>query len=87
MIERVPWMAPVDYEILLFFENHDIQVSPRVLAVNIDYDRQYVSKRCRTLSEAGLLETVTTGLYQLSETGRAYLAGELDGSDLVADEE
>ncbi|WP_207589859.1 MarR family transcriptional regulator [Halomontanus rarus] len=86
MVERVPWMAPVDYEIMLFFDEHAILVSPRVLAANIEYDRQYVSKRCRVLSEAGLLTAVETGLYQLTETGKTYLEGELDVSELEIDE-
>ncbi|SEP68641.1 MarR family transcriptional regulator [Natrinema salaciae] len=86
MVERVPWMSPVDYEIMLFFDEHPIQVSPRVLAANIDYDRQYVSKRCRTLSDAGLLTAVETGLYQLTETGCDYLEGELDVRDLEIEE-
>lgn len=82
MVERVSWMSPVDYEIMLFFQEHPIQVSPKVLAANIEYDRQYLSKRCGRLVEAGLLESVDTGLYQLSESGEAYLDGELDGSEL-----
>ncbi|AHF99626.1 hypothetical protein HALLA_13345 [Halostagnicola larsenii XH-48] len=82
MVERVRWMAPVDYEIMLFFDEHPILVSPRVLGANIDYDRQYVSKRCRTLSDAGLLTAVDTGLYQLTDTGRTYLEGDLDVSEL-----
>ncbi|QLG48909.1 MarR family transcriptional regulator [Natrinema halophilum] len=86
MVERVPWMAPVDYEIMLFFDEHPIQVSPRVLAANVDYDRQYVSKRCRTLSDAGLLTAVETGLYQLTETGQEYLEGELVVSELEIEE-
>ncbi|NGM69096.1 MarR family transcriptional regulator [Natronolimnobius sp. AArcel1] len=75
-------MAPVDYEILLFFDTHPIKVSPKVLAVNIDYDRQYVSKRCVALTDAGLLESVETGLYEVSEMGDAFLEGEVDGRDL-----
>lgn len=82
MVERVPWMAPVDYEILLFFEDHPILLSPRILAVNIEYDRQYVSRRCSALTEAGLLESVDTGLYQLSKTGELYLEGDVDATDL-----
>ena len=82
MVERVSWMSPVDYEIMLFFQEHPIQVSPKVLAANIEYDRQYLSKRCGRLVEAGLLESVDTGLYQLSESGKAYLDGEVDGSEL-----
>ncbi|ELY45781.1 phage PhiH1 repressor protein [Natronorubrum tibetense GA33] len=79
-------MAPVDYEILLFFDEHPIQVSPKVVAANIDYDRQYVGKRCGTLADAGLLESVGTGLYALTETGHAYLEGELDVSELEMEE-
>ncbi|MFA9504389.1 MarR family transcriptional regulator [Natrinema sp. H-ect1] len=82
MVERVSWMAPVDYEIMLFFEAHPILVSPKVLAVNIEYDRQYVSRRCSELTNAGLIESVDTGLYQLTDTGTAYLEGELDVSEL-----
>ncbi|WP_276253161.1 MarR family transcriptional regulator [Halomontanus rarus] len=86
MVERVPWMAPVDYEIMIFFEKHPIQISPKVLAANIEYDRQYVGKRCSTLADAGLLEPIGIGLYQLTETGNAYLGGELDVSELEIDE-
>lgn len=86
MVERVRWMAPVDYEIMLFFDEHSILISPRVLGANIDYDRQYVSKRCRTLSNAGLLTAVDTGLYQLTDTGRTYLEGNLDVSELESED-
>jgi len=82
MVERVRWMSPADYEILLFFEEHDITVSPKVLGENIGYDRQYVSKRCRELTESGVLEQRGTGLYGLSDVGKKFLAGEIDASDL-----
>jgi len=78
MVERVSWLSPVDYEVLGFFESHDIVTSPKVLAANIDYDRQYVSKRCQKLLSNGLLEQPEAGLYQLSELGRGFLAGEVD---------
>ncbi|WP_207586343.1 MarR family transcriptional regulator [Halomontanus rarus] len=86
MVERVPWMTPADYEIMIFFDEYDIQVSPKVLAANIDYDRQYVSKRCGELTDVGLLKTDGNGLYQLTETGYAYLAGELKASELNREE-
>jgi len=82
MVERVRWMSPIDYEILLFFEEHDIRVTPKVLGANIDYDRQYTSKRCRKLLEEGILEKDDSGLYHLSEKGRAFLAGEIDANEL-----
>ncbi|MFC4449812.1 MarR family transcriptional regulator [Halorussus aquaticus] len=82
MVERVRWMSPIDYEILLFFEDHDILVSPKVLAVNIDYDRQYTSKRCRKLTQEGILEQDDSGLYRLSDKGRKFLSGDLDAEEL-----
>lgn len=82
MVERVEWMSPIDYEILLFFEEHDIRVSPKVLSANIDYDRQYTSKRCRRLMEAGILEKDESSLYSLTKNGRAFLTGELEASAL-----
>lgn len=86
MVERVSWMAPVDYEILLF-DDHPIKVTPKVLAVNIDYDRQYVSKRCGILSDAGLLESVDIGLYELTELGDVFLEGEIGGRELKKPDE
>ena len=81
MVERISWFSPVDYEIFLFFENHDILVSPKVLAENIDYDRQYVYKRLRVLTGAGLLES-SDGIYELTDLGRKFLAGELNEDDI-----
>jgi len=81
MVERVSWFSPVDYEIFLFFEDHDILVSPKVIAVNIGYDRQYVYKRLRVLTEARLLEG-EDGIYELTDRGREFLAGDLDEDDL-----
>lgn len=83
MVERIPWFSPIDYEILLFFDDHDIYATPKVISANIDYDRQYTSKRCRRLEDAGLLRKVDSGLYELSEKGRSYLAGDLDADDLA----
>jgi DNA-binding IclR family transcriptional regulator len=77
-------MSPVDYEILEFFEEHDIVVSAAVLAANIDYDRQYVNRHLNELADEGLL-TSDDGMYSLSERGRAFLAGDLDGSEFERD--
>ena len=82
MVEHVEWMSPIDYEILIFFEKHDIRVSPKVLAINIEYDRQYTSKRCQRLTEAGILERESEGVYSLSDKGREFLKGDLDASEL-----
>jgi len=81
-------MSPIDYWILGFFEEHDIQVSPKVLAENIEYDRKYTGKRLKALASVGLVVQNENGLYELSERGRAFLAGEVNADDLdVAESE
>lgn len=82
MVERVSWMSPIDYWILEFFEDHDIQVSPKVLAENIEYDRKYAGKRLKALDSAGLVIQNDNGLYELSDRGRAFLAGEVNADEL-----
>jgi predicted transcriptional regulator len=82
MVERVAWMSPIDYSILEFFGDHDIVVSPKILSKNIDYEKQYIGKRCRVLVQHGLLQQPDRGLYELTEKGRAYLAGDLDTDNL-----
>jgi len=85
MVERVSWMSPIHYEILEFFENHDIWISARPLAENIGYDRNYTSRECGTLVEQGILEKKDT-IYSLSDRGRAFLAGEIDADELTEPE-
>lgn len=85
MVERVEWFSPIHYEILEFFDHHDISISPRDLAINIDYDRGYTGKECRTLANAGLLDN-EDGVYHLSDQGRRFLAGEIDPEGLQSPE-
>ena len=86
MVERVSWMSPIDYEILSFFEDHDIVASPKVIALNIEYDRQYTSKRCRALESEEILTSSETGVYSLSERGRKFLLGEIDPEEFEKDD-
>lgn len=81
MVERIEWLSPVHYEILEFFEAHDIWESPRDLAKNIDYHRRYVAQECRTLESVGILEQ-DGQTYRLTDRGRDLLAGELDADDI-----
>lgn len=86
MVERVDWMSPIDYFILRFYEEHDIEASPKVVAANIDYDRVYTSKRLKELVSEGLMEQGDNGLYSLTDRGRAFIEGDLDANDLEDDE-
>lgn len=83
MVERVEWLSPIDYEILKFYEEHDIQASAKVVSANIDYSRNYANRRFSTLRKSGLLQkNPETELYELTEKARKFLSGELDVGDL-----
>lgn len=79
---RVSWMTQADDRILETLADSDLVLSPRVLAVNTDYSRHYVSARLGELRDAGLVDRVDDGLYRITDRGRAYLEGELDSDDL-----
>ncbi|AFK18626.1 MarR family transcriptional regulator [Haloferax mediterranei ATCC 33500] len=83
MVERISWFSPADYEIFLFFEAHDIGATSKVVAHNIDYNDVYVNKRMRVLEDAGFF-TNTNGIYELTDFGRAFLAGEVEAAEVEA---
>lgn len=87
MVEHVEWLSPIDYEILKFYEEHDILASAKVVSANIGYSRNYSNRRFSTLHQAGLLQKDDeTGLYGLTEQARKFLAGDLDANELRPDD-
>jgi len=100
MVLRVEWFVHIDYEIMIFFNEHDhatgsqtpLVVTPKTLAKSLDYGRSYVGDHLRLLRDAGLLEQTGRGMYKLSDFGKDYLDGnvdlkELQDRDPTADEE
>lgn len=81
MVEYVAWFVPADFEILRFFEEHDIRATAKVVAENIDYKRKYVNQRLNILADGGLFEN-DGGVFHLTDYGRAFLAGEIDPGDV-----
>ena len=80
-------MTNADDRVLEFLQNdpnHSIVATPKVIAENIDFNRGYVTQRMKVLREEGLVEYYdeTSGIYQITDRGRAYLAGELEKDDL-----
>lgn len=84
MVARISWFSKIDYLIWNFLEDHDIVFSPKVLALNIDYDRQYVGRRLRAMVDAGLIRQHDRGVYELSDLGREFLAGDLSVEEVEA---
>lgn len=75
-------MTQGDDRILETLESSGLVLSPRILSENTDYTRNYINKRLKKLRENGLVERVDEGLYEITDRGRDYLAGELDADDL-----
>lgn len=80
-------MTNADDHILEFLLNQgsrEIIATPAVISVNIDFNDGYVRQRLSELLDAGLVNyhDKNRGMYQITEKGREYLAGELDANEL-----
>ena len=79
-------MTQADERVLEFLHQKDIVASPTVIAANIDYTPEYISRRCRKLTDAGLLQRVDASNYRVTGLGEQFLAGEIDAENLETDE-
>lgn len=52
----------------------------------IRFSRPYINKRCKILSEHGLLKHLGNGVYVITDEGEQYLEGELDTETLKSEE-
>lgn len=75
-------MNQTDDRILALLEESGLLLSPAVIAVNLDYTRNWISKRLRKLLEAGLVEKSQSSYYEITELGEKYLAGEIEADIL-----
>ncbi len=80
-------MTPMDNRILEVLQSSGLVLSPSIISYNLDVSREAVNRRLKELTAYGMVEKVDRGKYEISEEGRAYLAGELDADDLERDEE
>lgn len=80
-------MTQADDRILEFLQEKDIVASPTVIAANIDYNPNYISRRCRELENAELIQRVDSSNYRLTPLGERYLDGDLEADELEVDEE
>lgn len=81
------WMTPMDRDILERLQNpgnDELVLSPRMIAENTDWKRTSIREHLTTLRERGLVEYYDEegGVYQLSETGRKWLQGEISTAEI-----
>ena len=82
MRPRVEWMNQTDDRVLELLAESDLILTPAVIAKNLEYTRNWVSRRIGKLEDANLVEPVDSGYYRITDRGRAYLAGEIDPGKL-----
>lgn len=75
-------MTQADERVLEFLHEKDIVASPTVIAANIDYTAEYISRRCRKLTDSGLLQRVDASNYRLTDLGRRFLDGDADAEEI-----
>ena len=86
MRQPADWMRPMDDRILEVFREQG-NMTPFALSreghePRVDTTRHYTAERCRELVRYGMIRQLDRGLYQITDTGRAYLDEELDASTL-----
>jgi predicted transcriptional regulator len=70
-------MTQADERILEFLYEKEIVASPAVIAANIEYSNEYISRRCRKLVDGGLLQRADASNYRLTDLGERFLEGEV----------
>jgi predicted transcriptional regulator len=75
-------MTQADERVLEFLHEKDIVASPSVIAANIDYTQEYISRRCRKLTNAGLLQRADASNYRVTELGEQFLNGDIDEAEI-----
>jgi len=84
MRPRVEWMNQTDDRILELLDESGLILSPAVIAVNLEYNRSWISRRISKLVDAGLVESINEGYYRITDFGREYLVGDIDADELEA---
>lgn len=85
MRPRVDWLSKVDNRILEGLAESGWKATPKVIAHNIDYNRDYVNHRIRKLYDADLLDREPgerSGMYGITDLGLRYLDGKLTDDEL-----
>jgi len=80
----VEWMNQTDDRILELLDESGLILSPAVIAVNLEYNRSWISRRISKLVDVGLVESINEGYYRITDFGREYLVGDIDADELEA---
>lgn len=76
---HVAWMKAPDPFVLEYLSEEGLS-SPSEIADDgrVSFERTYINKRLKALEKRSLVRNMGNGMYQLTEKGDAWLAGEYD---------
>jgi predicted transcriptional regulator len=77
---------PIDDRILEAMAYSRLMLSPTIIGENIGKSRQQVSERLGVLTDAGFVEKLKRGRYQIAPRGMAYVEGKLDATTVSPEE-
>lgn len=78
------WMDPVDEEVLELMNREEF-FTPDQIADQDVCRGPHAAYRCRELTKRGLLTKHAPGMYDITDLGEQFLAGEVDPTELEAD--
>lgn len=81
MREFPSWMNPADERILEYLRDEGMG-TPKMIADRLDKHNNYMGERLRELTDRGLVERPSRGVYKITETGIDWLDEKLPVEDL-----
>ena len=84
--DSAEWMDPVDEELLRLLRDEELFM-PDQLAEELEPRAPHVAYRCRELAKYGLTTKHAMGMYDISDLGERYLAGEVDPNELEPEDD
>lgn len=85
LIRSAEWMAPVDGDIVKLMRSDDV-FTPEHISDEDVCRAPDAAYRCRQLVKYGLLSQLTVGMYDITDLGEQFLAGDVDPQDLEPDD-
>lgn len=78
------WMTRADERILEYLEMNGPSTPKKMSETEtVRFTRQHINQRCKKLVEYGMLVHLGNGVYDITDTGEQYLAGELNAQELT----
>lgn len=75
-------MNQTDDRILELLGETNLTLSPRIIAYETEYNRDWIAQRLPLLMHGGLISKEGKGLYHITDLGRRYLNGEATADEI-----